>query len=620
MSNAKPSQLKGRQSTALAPGPANNENKIILPANTTASLAEITNEIASIAYDTDQETIVINDGSGFQPVSGGGGTPGGVDGNIQFNDAGTFGGSNSLNWDSTNGSLAINGEPGSLVETLRLQGDYQQIGLYHNYQVDPNARAWALYTNNPNSGEIALLISEDEVSDPSVRVWSLDNSHEMFMWQNDKWFYQRNSADNGFVGMIKVDASDRIVLNDSPTNITIDGATGVNTIAAAVSIQLQDGSQGNTGDVWTSTDADGGGNWAPPSAPTGTANTSAYYNASGDLTSNSTAIFLASTNSRADYADAGGTVTLSGEGGYFHGFLGNTGSATVSGRGGLVQGEVGNSGSSMTASGFGSITAGGTFGGSQINAGDGSWAHGYAENASVISAGNQGSEAHGRAQSSSQILGQGAGTKAFGHSQGGFTISATGSGNLAAGYTNSGNITAAGIASVAYGDNNDQQSDYGWSIGVGQANSSYASLVLGRYGSNVGTTGSWVATEPLLVAGNGTGTGSRANALQLDKDGRLTTTAAKLDTSVRLVAAATTLSARTDHVIIADTNGVSGVLTLPPGEDGLMFTFGTAGNAGATYTLAPDGADTLDISIGNITYGTATQKIIFKSGTWYAIA
>ena len=427
MSEAKTSQLKGRQATAISPGEANNQNKIILPSNDTASLAQITNEAGSIAYNTDQQTIVINDGTGFQPVSGGGGgantelsnldsptainqnltfginngnilapnsiallatdndgssisvgdgyielysgqsgdadvfiyanaatvisddgstapvlnlsngdqtqnaglqakidlaasytlvlpedvgtagqalvtdgnnpaqlswatssaAAGGNDGNIQFNNSGAIDGTDNLTWDATNQSLFLEGASGSTVETLKLRGDYQQIGLYHNYAgVDPNSRAWALYTNNPNSGEIALIISPDENTDPSVRVWSLDNNHEMFMWQNNKWFYQRNAANNGFVGMLKVDASDSVVINDAPTSIEINGGTGDITVAADTSIKFQDGSEGTVGHVWTSTDTAGSGAWAPASgggADVNLSNLSAPTSVSVDL-------------------------------------------------------------------------------------------------------------------------------------------------------------------------------------------------------------------------------------------------------------------------------------------------------------------------------------------------
>ncbi|MBI4133890.1 MAG: hypothetical protein HY475_00540 [Candidatus Terrybacteria bacterium] len=40
-------------------------------------------------------------------ITGGSGTPGGVNGNVQFNNSGVFGGTNNLHWDSTNNRLGI---------------------------------------------------------------------------------------------------------------------------------------------------------------------------------------------------------------------------------------------------------------------------------------------------------------------------------------------------------------------------------------------------------------------------------------------------------------------------------------------------------------------------------
>ncbi len=53
---------------------ASNTNAIKLPQNTTTNLDALTNTKAVIAYDTDLDTIVVNDGTGWNEVSGGGGT------------------------------------------------------------------------------------------------------------------------------------------------------------------------------------------------------------------------------------------------------------------------------------------------------------------------------------------------------------------------------------------------------------------------------------------------------------------------------------------------------------------------------------------------------------------
>ncbi|NOY38365.1 MAG: tail fiber domain-containing protein, partial [Chlorobi bacterium] len=51
---------------------------------------------------------------------------------------------------------------------------------------------------------------------------------------------------------------------------------------------------------------------------------------------------------------------------------------------------------------------------------------------------------------------------------------------------------------------------------------SYASLVIGRYNVKEGSTTSWVSSDPLFVAGNGTTDGTRSNALILYKNGDMT--------------------------------------------------------------------------------------------------
>lgn len=77
MSEAKTSQLKPSGNSVVDLGQADNQHKLIVPKNTTAHLAEITNQEASLAYDTDLQELVLNDGTGFSPVGGGGG--GGAD-------------------------------------------------------------------------------------------------------------------------------------------------------------------------------------------------------------------------------------------------------------------------------------------------------------------------------------------------------------------------------------------------------------------------------------------------------------------------------------------------------------------------------------------------------------
>lgn len=84
-----------------------------------------------LAYDTTNDLLKVCDGSAWQnAATGGGGTPGGTDTQIQFNNAGAFDGSSNLVWNNTNSrmgiggaslagnyGLAINGSTGIVLQT-----------------------------------------------------------------------------------------------------------------------------------------------------------------------------------------------------------------------------------------------------------------------------------------------------------------------------------------------------------------------------------------------------------------------------------------------------------------------------------------------------------------------
>lgn len=55
-------------------GTASNTNRITLPKNTTANLDALTDKEGTIAYDTDLQSVVVNDGSQWNEISGGGST------------------------------------------------------------------------------------------------------------------------------------------------------------------------------------------------------------------------------------------------------------------------------------------------------------------------------------------------------------------------------------------------------------------------------------------------------------------------------------------------------------------------------------------------------------------
>jgi hypothetical protein len=74
MSNARTKRLNESDKPVINFGIADDQHKLILPQNTTTNLAQITpQDVASLAYDTTLNEVVVNTGSGFTPVGAGGG-------------------------------------------------------------------------------------------------------------------------------------------------------------------------------------------------------------------------------------------------------------------------------------------------------------------------------------------------------------------------------------------------------------------------------------------------------------------------------------------------------------------------------------------------------------------
>lgn len=70
MSNARPQRLNETDKPVINFGIADDFHKLIIPQNTTANLALITpKEVGSLAYDTTLDTVVVQTGSGFSPIS-----------------------------------------------------------------------------------------------------------------------------------------------------------------------------------------------------------------------------------------------------------------------------------------------------------------------------------------------------------------------------------------------------------------------------------------------------------------------------------------------------------------------------------------------------------------------
>lgn len=82
--------------------------------------------------------------------------------------------------------------------------------------------------------------------------------------------------------------------------------------------------------------------------------------------------------------------------------------------------------------------------------------------------------------------------------------------------------TASGLRSSAFGDLTMARGNFSTALGLHTTARSVASVAFGRWNVRSGAPSSWESTDPLLVAGNGSGPADRSNALMLQKNGDLT--------------------------------------------------------------------------------------------------
>jgi len=117
-------------------------------------------------------------------VTGGSGTPGGTDKQIQFNSSGTFAGSPNLTWDSSNKRLGVGGtanlpfevkyDGGSdnpsfaarFTNTSPVNGPSPGIVLSGANSTNPNDRNWASAINVFQHGDFAITCSDNSSGDP----------------------------------------------------------------------------------------------------------------------------------------------------------------------------------------------------------------------------------------------------------------------------------------------------------------------------------------------------------------------------------------------------------------------------------------------------------------------
>lgn len=155
------------QNKVIDGGVADPEHQIILPANTTVNLSEIPNTPGSIAFDTTQETLVVNDGAGFNPISGGGGSPGGPNGSVQFNSSGTFDGDANLTWDEADLRLGI--RTSAPTSALTLGNSTSNVELEVRSSGGPNTPSipgQAYFGAGPNAG--AIVTGKGNTSDFTI--------------------------------------------------------------------------------------------------------------------------------------------------------------------------------------------------------------------------------------------------------------------------------------------------------------------------------------------------------------------------------------------------------------------------------------------------------------------
>lgn len=372
---------------------------------------------------------------------------------------------------------------------------------------------------------------------------------------------------------------------------------------------------------------DGAGNlsWAPAGAPSGNANTLAYYDGSGNLASNNNFKLNTTTGGISFGDESTGSISASDNGALASGLITTGGTITASDRGAMARGSVDEG--SILASSSGSLAQGraislsGAIEATQI----GAIASGYVEDSGQLLSQGSGSLALGFVNGlSSAINAQEAGAIAAGRSLTGFQLLAAGFGSLALGEASTGEAKADGTGSIILTNTRgDVGGDSSMGIGEGINNNAYASLALGRYNIPAGTPNSWVATEHALVIGNGTGVGAEADAFKVDKDGRVTQTASVRNTAVRLATGNVTVDARTDYTIIID-DATAGAKTiqLPPAEDGLEFRFcvTTAAQAtGGDYTFLPDGTDTVDIGVLSLIGNYESITLVALGTVWYKV-
>lgn len=173
---------------AFQGGQASPTSWITVPYGTTAEIAALKRREGAVYWDTTLESLVVDNGSSMSPVGGGGGTPAGADGNIQFNDGGSFGGEAALNWDSNNTILEVSGN----VEAVDIDasgalsgasvsaetGSISGSASGNPFNVFSSAQPMEIFVGNSTGSGNSLAITHHGEASPKyvdMHLWGVDN-------------------------------------------------------------------------------------------------------------------------------------------------------------------------------------------------------------------------------------------------------------------------------------------------------------------------------------------------------------------------------------------------------------------------------------------------------------
>lgn len=598
------------QNKAFEGGQASATSWLSLPHGTTQELQdEVARRVGAIAWDTTLDSLVVDDGTGFQPVGGGGSGA-----NVTL--------SNLTSPTAMNQDLIFDTGDTALVKTKDESAqDSQRLQLTTGDVTNPgdNSGRLELRTGSAidDSGRIEFRTggSETETGLIDLRTGpgSVDDANT-----GDIFLRTGAATGTGNSGSLRL-------------------STGGVASGQAGSFFLKESSlpAATAGDVLTLINQSTGEvGYAPAGAATGDANSLAYFDASGNLASNDRADFDESLNSLSLYVSTGGppaTISASGQASFIQA-VGNTalnaqspgpasfiqvngdGTATASGANSRIQGQAGN-GAELTASSEGSTVVGQVNVGFARATGPASLVRVSGLEQSVTAAGN--SSAVEAYVESSTANSSGIGSRVSGYIAVGSTAEASGTGAIVHAVSLGNASTASGTGSYAHGDKNLASGNFATTFGVGHDSAADNSFAVGVYSDVTGVVSTPAATDSLFVVGNGANLGSPANAIEVCRDGRINTSASTR-TKVRGVSDDAVINGRTDRSIFVDSSTNAVALTMPPGEDGLeIFVKDAANNAGSNaITFIPDGTDTMEI-VSDITTNRGARHFQFFDGVWY---